>query len=556
MGECVMKSRTATKWHIIVVFGVMAVLASVCPTADGSGESPVLYNGIVTEGSWPPANRPLSREPMAVPYLEAPPDVIPIDVGRQLFIDDFLIGETNLRRVLHRADYYPQNPILIPDKPWEMENASGKHAATSAMPFSDGVWFDPQDNLFKMWYMGGYVKATCYAVSRDGIAWDKPELDVIPGTNIVQALERDSSTVWLDLKESDPQRRFKLFIYLRPGRQCLNLYFSPDGIHWTDSGVTSGTTGDRSTVFYNPFREVWVYGIRDYEQASIGRYRRYWEHKDALAGARWEEGQPPFWVGADVLDAPRQDLGTPCELYNLDAVAYESVLLGLFDIWRGQPDDRAKPNELCIGFSRDGFHWSRPSHEPFIPVSETVGEWNWANVQSAGGCCLVVGDQLYFYVSGRKGEPGSSASGVCSTGLATLRRDGFASMEAGAEPGTLTTRPVRFSGKYLFVNAATKGGTLRVEVLDEDGTVIAPYAVESCAPISLDSTCERVMWQDAADLDALADRPVRFRFHLRDGALFAFWVSPSPSGASNGHVAAGGPGFTGPTDTVGKNKDL
>jgi len=44
---------------------------------------------------------------------------------------------------------------------------------------------------------------------------------------------------------------------------------------------------------------------------------------------------------------------------------------------------------------------------------------------------------------------------------------------------------------------------------------------------------------------------VRFRFHLRNGALYAFWVSPDKSGASRGYVAAGGPGFTGPTDTVG-----
>jgi hypothetical protein len=30
-------------------------------------------------------------EPMPLPYLTSPPDVIPIDIERQLFIDDFLI---------------------------------------------------------------------------------------------------------------------------------------------------------------------------------------------------------------------------------------------------------------------------------------------------------------------------------------------------------------------------------------------------------------------------------------------------------------------------------
>lgn len=49
-----------------------------------------------------------------------------------------------------------------------------------------------------------------------------------------------------------------------------------------------------------------------------------------------------------------------------------------------------------------------------------------------------------------------------------------------------------------------------------------------------------------------AGRPVRFRFQLTNGSLYSFWVSPEESGASYGYVGAGGPGFTEPTDTVGK----
>ncbi len=52
----------------------------------------------------------------------------------------------------------------------------------------------------------------------------------------------------------------------------------------------------------------------------------------------------------------------------------------------------------------------------------------------------VAGTRFYFYVSGRAGEQGSTTSGVCTTGLAVLRRDGFASMDAGQTVGTLTTR--------------------------------------------------------------------------------------------------------------------
>jgi len=518
-----------------------------------------LYNGIELPAQWPPVDRAPTREPMPVPYLKNPPPIIPIDTGRQLFVDDFLIEATDLKRTFHAAAYYPGNPVMAPDSEWENGESKGFPAHT-AMVFSDGAWFDPQDQLFKMWYMGGYTKSTCYAESKDGIRWTKPALDIVPGTNIVQTDQRDSSIIWLDLEEKDPQRRYKMFFYRRPQDDgTYSIYFSADGKHWGEPLGKSGPTGDRTTVFYNPFRKVWVFNVRGYTP-EVGRFREYHEGPDVMSAANWKPGESTFWIGADTLDPMREDLKTRCELYNLDCVAYESVMLGLFSIWRGQPEDRAKPNEICVGFSRDGFHWDRPSRAPFIPVSENYGDWNWGNVQSAGGCCLVVGDKLYFYVSGRKGVKGSTSSGVCSTGLATLRRDGFASMDALGTEGTLTTRPVKFTGKHLFVNADASQGEIRVEILPvyflggrlviQPGqeTAITGFDAASCVPVTKDSTRAGVTWKSGEDLSSLVDQPVQFRFHIKNARLYSFWVSPGDSGASNGFVAAGGPGFMGNID--------
>lgn len=500
-----------------------------------------LYNGIALPALFPP-KRPASIEPMPVPYLLVPPAVIPIDVGRQLFVDDFLIEQTTLQRTFHATTYHPATPVLKPDKPWEQTAPN-----PTAMPFSDGVWYDPKDRLFKMWYMGGYTAATCYATSTDGIRWDKPELDVKPGTNIVIPQRRDSTTVWLDLEEKDPARRYKFFSYDFGGG--MGIAFSADGIHWKNAGRAS-STGDRTTVFYNPFRKVWVYGIRG-GSGPYPRIRLYREHAEVLEGAKWKAGEPVFWVNADKLDPQREDLKVQPQLYNLDCIAYESVLLGLFTIWRGQPRDRAKPNELCAGFSRDGFHWHRPERRALISVSEQPGAWNWGNVQSAGGGCLVVGDQLYFYVSGRAGIKGSTASGVSSTGLAVLRRDGFASMDAGRNEGTLTTRPLAFRGKHFFVNLDAEQGELRVEALDEKGQVRTPFSRANCVPVRGNRTLQGVQWQGATDLGVLAGKPIQFRFYLTNGRLYAFWISPESSGASHGYVGAGGPGYLEATDTVG-----
>ena len=371
---------------------------------------------------------------------------------------------------------------------------------------------------------------------------------------------------WLDLEEKDPNRRYKMCRYHFTPDIGLVLHFSADGIHWSQPLAIAPYTKDRSTIFYNPFRKIWVYSLRENidpipgqsPPKLFGRARCYLECKDLLSGAGWKQGEPTFWVGCDRLDPLRPgDPNFLPQLYNLDAVAYESVLLGLFSIIRANPTpERPKINEIFAGFSRDGFHWYRPFREPIIGVSEHKGAWNWGNVQSAGGCCLVVGDRLFFYFSGRAGQGRlgkhkSFQDADGSTGLGFLRRDGFASMNTDGNEGQLTTRPVMFSGKYLFVNVDADKSELQVEVLDEQGKVIEPFCRDNCLPVIADKTIQPIMWKKAKDLSGLAGKPVRFRFHLTGGCLYSFWVSPDKSGASFGYVAAGGPGFTGSRDTVG-----
>lgn len=539
-----------------LLFAAAYMSSIVLPLSVSAGE--VLYNGIVLPDEWPPQIKKLTREPMPVPYLDKRPAVVPIDIGRQLFIDNFLIEDTTLKRTYHQATLHPSSPVLWPDKERRWEGSSG--GKPCAMVFSDGVWFDPSESLFKMWYMGGYARSVCYVTSKDGITWNKPSLDVVRGTNIVLDVSRDSTLIWLDHQETDPKQRYKMLVVTqcRDGRNgaFISIRYSADGIHWGPSLAERWVSGDRSSFFYNPFRGKWVYSIR-HDDKQIGRSRTYAECTDLADGLRQLDKLGRLWTNADKLDPhnPNPKLShIPPQLYNLDAVAYESLMLGLFSVWQGDPAHelklpKDKRNEVLLGFSRDGFHWHRPDRRPFVGVNESPGAWNWGNVQSAGGGCLVVGDKLYFYVSGRSED---RAKGPATTGLAVLRRDGFASMDADEQAGTLTTRPVTFKGKYLFVNAdIARGGELRVEVLDHDGKVVPGLAKDDCVPVATDSTLAAMRWKGFEDLAALAGKPVRFRFHLTRGKLYAFWVSPQESGASHGYVAAGGPGYTGYTDTVG-----
>jgi hypothetical protein len=530
--------------------------AALSPRLFAQPSREVLYNGIELARPWPPRRRSFSSESERPPYLASPPDVINIDTGRQLFVDDFLIDESSLFREFHRAEYHPASPVLTPEQPWEIEDPYAAMTKTapspSAMVFSDGVFFDPADRLFKMWYMAGYQQNTALATSTDGITWTRRPANVIAGTNIVRKHHRDSSTVWLDLTDRDPSARFKMAWTSLEGKGLMRLSTSPDGIHWTDRG-DAGPAGDRSTCFFNPVRNRWCFSLRD-DAELFGRVRRYVE-RPSFVDARWSKDDAVAWLAAASSDQS-QTAGHAAELYNLDATGYESVMLGLFTIFHGEESNREKPNDLNIGFSRDGFHWARPSRDAFIGVSEHQGDWNWATVQSAGGCCLVVGDRLHFYVSGRAGVPGTSLPGRCSTGLATLRRDGFASVtdawpanltrRVARYPSSLITRPVRFSGAHCFINADVEG-TVRVELLDRIGKTIPGFSASDCRPITGDGTKHAIQWKKAS-LESLANTVVRFKFVLDRARLFAFWVSPSARGESRGHLGAGGPGYASTID--------
>jgi hypothetical protein len=507
---------------LVAASSLIAAAAAAAEPKEPKTDGETLYNGIVLPKDWPPKNVTpeflKSRKPPPEPfYLTNPPAVIPIDVGRQLFVDNFLIDKTTLKTVHHLPAYHPSNPVM-----------------PSGMAFSGGAFYDPKDDLFKMWMHGG---GTSYSTSKDGIKWDKPKS--------VQGQGSDSQCVWLDLEAKDSAKRFIMTKSVVAGTCKGHIYFSADGVSWGSEVGTTGSWGDRSTFFYNPFRKLWVISAR--HGWSQPRFRKYWEVKEIDKGPYWgAPGQPGtgyWWCGADELDPERPDYKIPCELYNLDCAGYESLMLGMFSIWRGQPPPREKPNEVCVGYSRDGFNWSRPDRRAFCPVSEKPGDWNYSNVQSVGGCCLIVKDQLYIYVSGRgKGTV---------TALATMRRDGFTSMDAGADGGDLTTRPVRFKGKHLFVNLQAPQGEFTAELLDAQSAPIPPFTRDNCIPLSVDRTLQPVRWKGADDLSKLAGQTVKFRFHLKNGSLYAFWVSPDATGASYGYVAAGGPGFTSNQDTVG-----
>ena len=511
-----------------------------------------------------------------------------IDVGRQLFVDDALVETATVRRVWHHPVKFEGNPVMKPETPWEV-NAGGN---ATVRPNGGGMWWDAKDGVFKLWYEAGWLHTVCYATSKDGIRWERPKLDVISGTNIVlptnnPAYRPDSWTVVKDPDAKNPDELYKLALHrpwahepFVPDGVCA---VSGDGVHWR-ALYPLPPSGDRSSMYFDPFREKWVFSIRS--ALNGRRARRYGESDDFTVAPEWYlEGTRcdgewggvtslPPWLEAssnDLVTAKESDFKR-CQLYNFDAVAYESVMLGLFEIHQGPENDKCelagmpKITEIKFGFSRDGRNFVREDYSAAI-ASEgwDSGRWDAGYVQPLANACVIKGDELWFYYGAFAGErarrntkekkrdwtvdQGMYANGAM--GLAKLRRDGFASYEG---TGELLTKQLFFSGEHLFVNADAKAGALAVELVDWDGNVVEGFSAADSRIESFDSTKKRIVWKNHDRLDVprangYATLEYRLRFRLENAALYSFWVSRAPSGESNGWLAGGGPGYAGLRDT-------
>lgn len=519
----------------------------VIPTPDPT--SKLLYNGITLPTVWPPkVSTSEVMKGMSPFYLKTKPEVINITLGRQLFVDDFLISSSTVSRKWHRAEYHSSNPVLAPTETWEMTSGGG-----AAAPFSDGVWYDETESLFKMWYMaggkdyGGFV--TCYAESADGINWTKPSLNYEKGTNIImKGQNRDANTVWIDKTEKNENYRYKMFTSAGgAGNWVYHYYSSANGKYWREVN-TSGKIADRSTVFHNPFRGVWAWSLRHnvrVDASLLVRGRDYMENANAEQGNKSAVADLQyFWFGPWPLEPKHPDYpDVQPAIYNLDAIGYESVMLGIFSSWSGpenevcSSDNVIKRNQLLLGYSRDGWSWYREDFEPFCAVSSDKKAWNNGNIQSAVGSPIIVGDKLYFYMSGRRLNEFNKE--VVSTGLATLRRDGFASMSG---TGEILTEKLKYTGQYFFVNACVSG-SMKVELLDVNGNVLTGFSRNDCKAISGDSCKKRVEWASNADLSSLNGQNIKVKFILSDADLYSFWISQTEDGKSSGYTAGGGPSF-------------
>lgn len=179
---------------------------------------------------------------------------------------------------------------------------------------------------------------------------------------------------------------------------------------------------------------------------------------------------------------------------------------------------------MQLACTRDLRTWQRLGNRKSFIGPSPVGVDAYDRTQILGPASAVVrGNELWFYYTGIKYrgefeyEGGGLDPEVGAVCLAVLRRDGFISLDAGEEKGTLTTCPFTLDGSRLYMNVEAPDGEVRAEALDETGKVLA-----SSPLLKGDHPRGELQWQQ--DLARLQGRVVSLRFTLRCANLYSYWL--------------------------------
>jgi len=444
----------------------------------------------------------------------------------QLLLDDEAIeSHTRVHRKVHQPQRFGPDPILRPDRAWEGQ----------CVCLYGSVLQDPESGLYHMYYQtfnkvpppeNTYV---CCATSEDGLTWEKPEIGDVAyrgskRNNIV--LEGfhgglDSPSVILD--PDDPDRRYKLLTYGRaPGGAGLYAAFSGDGLHWRarEEMVAPGV-GDRTNVMLDAGKAApyVAYTRRGTMMRDHGRRTVY--RSESADFVTWSD--PQLALAPDLADS--HDL----QFYGFSAFRCGSAYVGLLQVLHSLEDVQ----DIQLAVSRDNVAWERVEpREVFFPLGRR-DSWEGAWVSIASNAPIERDGRLWFHYEGRNAAHGQVwPFPKGAIGVAMLRRDGFASLEAGPTEAHVTTKPVRWSGGRLLVNVdckaagATDGaqmvGTARLEVLDDAGNAVPGLTREECEVFRGDALDHEFAWSSGKTLDGLKGETIRLRFWLVSARLYAF----------------------------------
>ena len=451
------------------------------------------------------------------------PRAAEIDIGSRLepFVDDFLIDQMTADLGLKLHSPRPAKEVFVFDEPWE------GHTAAYVSIIQDG-------DIYRMYYRGGlgepgYLSAcVCYAESRDGIHWKKPELNLVEYSGSVK-----NNIIWAGVgspcsigvfrdtnPDCNPAHRYKAISsdgYNKP----VYAFGSRDAIHWElilEEPVINEYRG-AAAAYDGQFASWW-----DEARNRYVMYHRAWyrpaEGKVRSIATR-TSSDFVSWTPLELLDFGDAQFE---HLYTNAAQPYfRAPHIFLIFPKRFLPDRKLIAeapyggiSDAVFASSRDGVYFDRRFMEAFIRPGRNRLNWYSRTNMVATALLPTAPDEISLYVSQAYNHPTAHLRRY------VIRTDGFVSVHAGYEGGELLTKPLRFTGVRLVINCATSAaGSVRVEITDPNGKAISGFAADDCDEIYRDEIERVVSWKKGPDVGALSGQPVRLRFLLKDADLYS-----------------------------------
>lgn len=489
------------------------------------------------------------------------------------FDDHSIPWQHNLKTTLVQATKYPGNPVLRRGPEGAPDHG---HAALYGTVIKDG-------DTFKMWYLGmfeteikggqapGNWRPMCYAESKDGINWIKPELGLvefngnkknniclIEGSPFSLTRVNDFLSVLYEPADPDPLKKYKA-VYIahvpiedirggmsnmgiKEKRPCVTICAtSHDGLSWKIVGDRpADAEGERFEVssiyrfgdFYYSTGQLlspwtWLPDGRD-----CGRVIMVYRSADFLT-----------WSKAKALGFARvgQLASTPVKGQQTHMGAgmwnRNNVMVGLYGMWQDGLSSSERPKgashnlgvhvELGLIISNDGIHFREPV--PDFKVIPRGKEGDWDNVALLQGHAFVNdGDHTMIWYS--HWDTGGQLKNM-EIGLATIRRDGFGYLSLKQENNDahfITTGVTTGLKDKLLINVdeLTADSNISVELLDNKDRPIAGYSGIQKAQISINGTQVEVRWPGKSYLPVNRKIAVKVSFPSNSKAkVYALYVT-------------------------------
>jgi hypothetical protein len=440
----------------------------------------------------------------------------------QLFVDDYLIAESaNLVRTYHAFEKYPGNPVA---------------AIAGWMPGGRGTILPKEDGTGWIRFATGRATVS----SSDLIHW---------GDRTSAKPEAEGSGVSVMHTPWDKGREYKMVTYQHDRGSpftAFHGFYSPDGItSWTpvETNPLMRAKADTLQFGWDPLKKRYFGTMKIWTDVRGAMRRCVGYTTSSKFNTGWSDAQMiliPDTVDDHCATEPTQRT----DFYSFSTFAYQTMYLGLVEVFRvtdghfaeglrRDPADGHIRIELLT--SRDGTTWERVANRVPILPEGPLGSWDGGMIKIPSHP-VVDGEQIklvysagfYSHGYGRGGYPthGSADDKQSGLGLATLRKDGWASLDAGRYEGTVTTKVLRGAEGPLAVNFLTARGKaygtgwLKVEVLDEHGKPISGYSLADCNVLRGDHLNQVVTWKTREALPT--GRPIRLRFVMTDARLYSF----------------------------------